>query len=64
MDSDTRECSNCQKETRLSHALTVQQGGRVIAVICDSCQQAKKIQVTFEQKKEGWTFLQYFPVET
>jgi hypothetical protein len=60
---DKRKCSNCQKETRLSHALVVQHGGRVIAVICDGCQQAKKVQVTFEKTKKGWKFFQYFPLE-
>lgn len=60
---DKRKCSNCSKETRLSHALTVQQGGRVVAVLCGECQQARKVQLTFERKTSGWEFFQYFPLE-
>lgn len=64
MDSDKRVCSNCEGPTKLSHALVVQQGGRVIAVVCDTCQKAQKVQITFAKSDRGsWDFFQYFPLE-
>ena len=59
-----RECSNCGKSARLDRSLTVQEGGRVVAVICEACQQARKIQITLNKdKQQHWEFSQYFPVE-
>lgn len=59
-----RPCSNCQKATKLSQAVTVYSSNKLTAVICPACQQAKKIQVTLKRTQNGWLFDQYFPVES
>lgn len=62
-NGNERPCSNCAKATRLDQALVINDKGRLIAVICEECQQAKKIQLTLVKKKQQWSFYQYFPVE-
>jgi len=57
------KCDNCQRNAHLGKAVTVQQGGRVVAVLCEDCQQAKKINITLTRKMLNWEFSQYFPVE-
>jgi RNase P subunit RPR2 len=65
MSGSERVCNNCNKPTRLDRALTVQKNGRLVAVICEGCQQAQKIQVTLDKPavNQQWEFYQYFPVE-
>lgn len=59
-----RPCSNCNKATKLSQAVTVSSANKLTAVICPTCQQAHKIQITLVKGKDGWKFDQYFPVES
>lgn len=63
MSDSERLCSNCQKPAKLSHALVLQHGGKVVGVICDDCQKAKKIRIDLEKTPDGWQFTQYYPVE-
>lgn len=63
MSDNERLCSNCNKAARLSSALVIQHGGKVVGVICDDCQMAKKIRVDLEKTNAGWKFNQYYPVE-
>ena len=58
-----RSCSNCNKQVKIGNALTVTNHGRLVAVICDACQQAKKIQLTLTKDHDFWAFEQYFPLE-
>jgi RNase P subunit RPR2 len=59
-----RPCSNCNKPTKLSQAVTTYASNKLVSVICPACQQAKKIQITLKRNKSGWVFDQYFPVES
>jgi len=60
-----RECSNCNSKHPLAKMIVIQSKSKTVALICPACQQAKKIQLTFEKTKEGdWKFFQYFPLET
>lgn len=63
-NGNERPCSNCQKDAKLSHALTVTNHGRLVAVLCEECQRAQKIQLTFAKEKNQWGFTQYFPLES
>jgi hypothetical protein len=63
MSDNERLCSNCNKPARLSTALVLQHGGKVIGVVCDDCQQAKKIRIDLAKGAKGWKFTQYYPVE-
>lgn len=60
---EEHKCSNCGERTRVDRALTVTTKGRQVAVICETCQKAKKIQITLQRGGDGWEFFQYFPVE-
>lgn len=60
---NTRKCSNCPREADVAKMMQVHSHSRVIANICDTCQQAKKIQLTFVKKDGQWDFYQYFPTE-
>jgi len=58
-------CSNCRGSVRDDEqALFVTQNDNRVAILCSTCQQAKKIRVTLERNSDGrWIFSQYFPVE-
>jgi len=64
-NGNQRQCSNCGELAQVDRALTLQQQGRVIAVLCEGCQQARKIQVTIYRATPTapWQFLQFFPLE-
>lgn len=58
-------CSNCGENVRIDRALTVQQNGRVLAMFCENCQKATKLQVTLKRQKgeKEWEYYQFFPLE-
>lgn len=65
-DGSHRECSNCMKSTSIDRALVLQQQGRVIAVLCEECLQAKKMQITLcraSNVASNLEYYQYFPLE-
>jgi protein-arginine kinase activator protein McsA len=61
--NNTRKCSNCPREADVAKMLQVSSHGRVVAHICDTCQQAKKISVTLVKEAGQWKYYQFFPVE-
>jgi len=57
-------CDNCRESVQNdSEALVVIHKGNVVANICSTCQQAKKIRITLERVDDAWGFYQYTPVE-
>ena len=62
-NGNQRKCSNCGELAHVDRALILQQQGRVIAVLCEDCQQAKKVQITIHRDPTDWKFFQFFPLE-
>lgn len=63
--ANERQCSNCQNVVLLDRAITVQHKGRVVVVVCEACQQAKKLSITIAREQPGgpWSYFQLFPTE-
>lgn len=61
-------CSNCNTTSITDTAITLRQGNRVIATICDTCQKRVLItKVVIERERPGdpesaWTYAGYSPV--
>lgn len=60
----TRNCDNCGKKVPLYRSLAIYHKQKLIGILCPTCQQAKKIQITLEKVNDKWAFYQYFPVES
>lgn len=57
-------CSNCGGKAPLQQMMTVTVDNKTITNICPTCQNAKKIQLTFVRNKAGnFEYYQYYPVE-
>jgi protein-arginine kinase activator protein McsA len=62
--ADFRHCSNCNEPAPIHQMLQISAHNRTVGLICPTCQQAKKIQVTLVRDTQGdWEYFQYFPVE-
>ena len=62
--ADFRKCSNCNEPAPIHQMLSISAHNRTVGLICPTCQQAKKIQVTLVRDNKGeWQYFQYFPVE-
>lgn len=56
-------CSNCGKTAIPNQSIVVRVGEQIVTILCPSCQQAKKIQITLKKNKDNWEYYQFFPVE-